>query len=113
MNTLPIDLLKIISQYKTEIDHSTKLKKSLDKVKSIDYKILQMPIDRILRVLAEEDHDDIQLIQLMSVSSIKKYKNKTTSFYWYGGLTMTINHLKMYEIEDETGDNIKYTNVTL
>ena len=113
MNKLPTDLLKIISQYKTEIDHSIKLKKSLDEIKSIEYQILQMPIERILRSLAEEDQNDFRLILLMRNSSIKEYKNKTVSFYWYGNLTMTINKNEIYEIEEERPNSIKYTNVRL
>ena len=113
MNTLPVELLKIISQYKTEIDHSTKLKKSLDKIKSIEYEIIIMPRERILRAISDESHNDFYLIDLLSRSSIKTYKNKRISFYWYGNLTMTVNNTEMYEIEDESGYNIRYTNVSL
>jgi len=53
----------------------------------------------------------------MRSRSIKKYKNKTISFYWYGNLTMTItnkySNTGMYEIEEETINNIKYTNLLL
>jgi len=39
MNTLPIDLLKIISKYKDQIEHLKKFKKSLNVIKSINCKI--------------------------------------------------------------------------
>ena len=117
MNTLPTDLLKIIRDYKIKIDHSIKMKKSFDKIKSIDYLILKMPIKNIINALPEEDQNDLQLIQLIRSSSIKNYKNRTISFYWYGNLIMTItdkyNNCEMYEIEEETTNNITYTNVLI
>ena len=39
MNTLPIDLLKIIRDYKGQIDHLKKFKKSLNIIKSINTEI--------------------------------------------------------------------------
>jgi len=120
MDTLPTDLLKIISQYKTEIDHSTKLKKSLKKIKAINYKIETRTFKWIReQLLYEENHGDIDELHRLKDTSYRKLNGnyREVQYYWYGHLTMVkLNQqceAEIYELEDESGDNTKYTNVPL
>ena len=120
MDTLPTDLLKIISQYKTEIDHSTKLKKSLDKIKAIDYKIETKSFEWLREhLILEENHQNIIDILRLRHTTIRKRsgKYKQVEYYWYGSLTMVkldkYYNTTMIELEEETTNNIRYTNVPL
>ena len=120
MNTLPTDLLKIISQYKTEIDHSTKLKKSLKKIKAIDYKIETKSFEWLREhLMLEVNHNDTSdLLRLRNTTIRKRSGNyKEVNYYWYGNLTMVqldkYYNTTMYELEEESTNNIKYTNVPL
>ena len=120
MNTLPTELLKIISQYKTEIDHSTKLKKSLKKIKAIDYKIETKSFEWLRQhLILDENHNDMADIYRLRNTTIRKRNGnyKEVHYYWYGNLTMVQldkhYNTTIYELEEETTNNIKYTNVSL